>query len=728
MKTSHGGYNKVGDFNLELFKINDIYKLNESNIEERILWIDENYRYCYTIRLNVEKLLVQAREIAYLNTEFENERLIFIPQLEESNYLKSLNMSESTIKNLEFCWKIIKMIAMKDNEPEIFDVKARSKYVKKAVDELGTSKATVYKCIRKFWQGGKIKVALMCNLYKCGGKGKEKKLGSAKVGRRSYISFVDPDKIGINVTDDTKDKFRHYVKKYFRNHREISLKQTYKIMLAEEFTSRYQSEDGEQIINALPPEQCPTYDQFRYWYYKGRNIKEEIEDRKSEKDYKLNHAPINSNAKYHAFGPGYIFEIDSTIYPIYLLNRIKGDNIGRPVIYHVSDVFTTQIVGIYIGMGNACYEGAMSALYNCTENKVEFCKRYDVEITEEDWSTTGLPNSLRADRGELAAALPEKIISNLGITKEITPSFMGKMKGTVENSFFNEQHNLKPYLSGVIESDFRKRGGTDARKDAKMNILEFTRCVIRAVILFNKRIMGKYPLTQGMLDDDIKPTPVDIWRWGIKNISGILRTVPDTYLKLNLLRSGTAKVTKRGIEFIGRAFECDIGKVEDWYSKARNIGYWKVNIRYNPENMNKIYIIDEDGNRFITCYLKKEEVTYFNRTYDEIVKYNTLKNIELQRLKGYENNNYLEFHRDVKKEVRNANKNARVFNKRVLTEEIKRNRKVENDLYGKGRSINFEDENIENKKVTTNDRSNNYKKIIFDKITKIKREGNKFDK
>lgn len=711
--------------NIELFRVNNIYKHLDTGKTERILWIDKNYTYCYSIILNIEVLIIKLRDIGELTEGFEQGHLEFILDDDECKYLKGLNVTESSKKLLETSWEVVTSIACRENEPYVFHEKYRSEYIKSATEKFNLSKATVYKYLRKYWQGGKLKVALLPELYKCGGKGKEKKLGVKKVGRKNDISEIDPDKIGVNITEEMKKIIRISIKKFYLNHKEISLDTAYKMMKAEYFTEKRFDEDGNLIESSILAHKIPTYSQFKYWYYKERDIKNTIIKRKSEKDFKLNHNSLRSNAKYHSFGPGYIYEIDSTIFPIYLINRIKNDSIGRPVVYYVIDVFSKLIAGINVEVGYASYEGAVTALYNCVEDKVEFCKRYGLSIAEDEWVNTGLPNCLRGDRGELAGKLPESIIKNLNIIIENTASYMGNMKGTVEGNFNEQQNILKPYLDGMIENDFRKRGGSDARKTATMNIEEFTRCVIRAVLYHNKKVMDNYPLIQKMIDDDVKPSPNEIWKWGIKNISGSLRSFPETFIKLNLMRQGKASITRKGVEFLGRAYRNNICDEEGWSIRARNSGNWKVDVRYDPRCLDSIYIIDEKINRFLICYLREEETIYRNRTYDEMVFYSKSHKLRLKHFRDEDNENYLELHNGLKDENKQARKNVYTLNKKVLTQDIKRNKKEESFLYDKRQSFSLVNQERKNSLKTNKDYSSNNKSVnkssIFNEIVQAKK-------
>lgn len=714
---------------MNFFRVNEVYKFIENGNLERILWINSDYKYMYTIKMNTNKLLVSYWVINEFQNKFDSREIEYYYYSDISNFVQLEKMSEKSKKLLENSWKIIKYIIDEKNEPSIYEQCLRSSILKDAMEKFNISKATIYKYLRKYWQGGKIKSALLPELYKCGGKGKEKCLGEKKVGRKNYISYVKPEMVGINLNDEYKKIIRESLKKYYYNHKEISLMQAYNIMKSEYFSELSEDENGNLTKRILPANQIPSYSQFKYRYYKENDIREHIIRRKGKKEYELNHAQIRSNAKYNSLGPGYVYEIDSTISPIYLVNRINHKGIGRPVVYYVIDVFSCLIAGVFVGVGYANYEGAVTALYNCTEDKVKFCEKYGLSIGENDWPNAGLPMSLRADRGELVAKLPEKIIENLNITIETTASYMGKMKGTVEKNFNLQERKLKPYLDGFIESDFRKRGGTDARKSANMDIEEFTREVLRSVIYYNKRIMNNYPMLQGMIDDNVIPNAIEIWRWGITHISGCLRSFSDDYIRLNLLRSDKATITEKGIRFKNRYYDCNSFNSERWYIKARNHGYWSINVRFDPRCLDNIYIINEENGDFCICNMKSEECIYLDRSLDEIQQYSKDKKIEQQTLRDIENQNELELHQGVTEDVKKIRKEFNGTNKVILKKDLKLNKKLENDEYGKTQALclsNIENNNIEMNSVESIiNRGNSIgqsRKKLFDRISNIKKE------
>lgn len=703
---------------MNLLCVNDVFSYTCSNLKARILWIDSEYKFCYTIDLNPNKLFIQKMVVSEIEELFDRGEIMFVTD-QITGFIDDSSLSLKDQNLLEFSWNIVSSIASREHEPDIFDPVYRANMISKVRTEFNISKMTVYKYLKKYWQGGKLKVALISNYKNCGGKGKDKKLGDRKIGRKNGLAEQNPDEAGINLSNEDKEKIRAAIKKYYLNHRENSLNTAYEIMKSVYYMKITIDKNGVEHTQMPKANEMPTIYQFKYIYYKEfkePRIDEVKVGRKGKKEFKLNHNAIINNDKHEVIGPGYRFEIDATYPPIYLLNSIKNKNIGKPVIYHITDVFTTLIAGIYIGIGFACWEGAASAIYNCTENKLEFCKRYGLDIKEDEWPTTMLPMSIRADRGEVCGKLSEKIIENLGIAIETTPSYMANMKGTVEGSFSIQERKFKAILNGVIENDYRKRGGSDARLDATMNLQEFTKSVLRCVIHHNNKIMDNYPKTQGMVNDSIVGSPSEIWRWGIKNISGSQSKISSDYIKLNLMRSAKAKVTKRGIEFCDRKYHCETANAEKWYIKARNSGVRYFDIRFDPRNMNDIYLIN--NGRFELCSLREYETLYFNRTYDEIIDYISEEKIERLRQRDRNNRNNSILYRGLVEDQQKAKRNLKVVSQKDLKYYIKERKAAERSITQAEEAFSLRKSDICAKKCSdaevedTNSRRGIFSKII----------------
>ena len=135
-----------------------------------------------------------------------------------------------------------------------------------------------------------------------------------------------------------------------------------------------------------------------------------------------------SNAE--VMGPGDRYQIDATIADVYLVSRFDRNRIiGRPVIYVVIDVFSRMIVGLYVGLEGPSWVTAMMALANTAADKVEYCKKFGIDIEPEDWPCHFLPGVLLGDRGEIESAKIDALINNFNVAVENAAAYRADWKG-----------------------------------------------------------------------------------------------------------------------------------------------------------------------------------------------------------------------------------------------------------------------------------------------------------
>ena len=103
---------------------------------------------------------------------------------------------------------------------------------------------------------------------------------------------------------------------------------------------------------------------------------------------------------------------------------------------------------MHVTLDNASWNQALLAIKNSAEDKVAFCRRFGVEITEEQWPCHHLPSVLIADNGEVGGKGVESLISELGIMVENCPPYRGDLKGIIEHAFCLAQGALKDILPG----------------------------------------------------------------------------------------------------------------------------------------------------------------------------------------------------------------------------------------------------------------------------------------
>lgn len=258
------------------------------------------------------------------------------------------------------------------------------------------------------------------------------------------------------------------------------------------------------------------------------------------------------------------------------------------------------------------------ALINATTDKVDFCSEYGISIKFEEWPICYLPETIIADRGEFEGNIVESLISGLNIKVSNTASYRGDMKAIVERYFRTIHTKIKPFVPGFVGVDFAQRGGKDYRLDAKLDIYQFTKLIIKCVLYHNNyHYLSTYKRDEMMIEDDIKPIPINLWNWGIANRAGRLRSIDEEVVKLNLLPRETATVTRQGIRFKGMLYGSEKALKERWFEKARNKGGWKVDIVYDPRNMDYIYILS-DTRSYDKGFLLSHQTRFMGKTLDEI--------------------------------------------------------------------------------------------------------------
>lgn len=583
---------------------------------ERILWIDDDYCIAFFIDVNNVKAKPRLVRISEIIDALENGSAIKLSVEPWFQLLLDEELSEKERRLRDQAWKIIEPLV--NRQPEIFFQERRGPMVQDARAIHGVSFNTVFKYLRRYWQRGQTPNSLIPDYRNSGGRGKMKKAGDKKRGRpRRKESEIGVDK---NVDEDTLRSFNVAISRYYMNVKEISLSDTYALMVKD-----FYANEEERLI--------PTLDQFLYWYRKMRNIEKETRARKGDAKYELNSRPVLGSSTTGVVGPGSLYQIDATVGDVYLVSRYNRKwIIGRPVIYMIVDVFSRMITGLYVGLEGPSWLGAMMALSNAMSDKMKFCQEYQIEIGTEDWPCSYAPEAILADRGEMIGKNVETMIEFLQIKVQNTPPYRADWKGIVERNFRTINEKVKPLTPGFVQTQLKERGGPDYRLDARLDIYEFTKIIILCALNHNhNHWIDDYHRDEDMINDNVRPIPIELWKWGIENRSGKLRSFDEEIVRLNLMPRDNARVTGRGILFKTMRYSCNTAMRDSWFVKARQYKTWNVDISYDPRIMSAIYIRKDNGMGFEPCYLLDSETRYQNRSLDEIIYLLEVERLEKSR-------------------------------------------------------------------------------------------------
>ncbi|WP_346871236.1 Mu transposase C-terminal domain-containing protein [Clostridium sp. UBA5119] len=684
-----------------MITINSVFKYVDIEKEEKIRIIDIIGEFVYIVTLEQSTSMPRKELAESILQEINAEKLVKI-QDPFARVVDEKNLSELQISKRNSDWQII-LKYWEDNKQELLEKRSRNDIFQKISSEVGVSVPKVKKLFNRYWQRGMSKNALLPDYINSGAKGKERNLSNNKVGRPKKADYYGQIEEGINITDEVKRHFNIAINKYFRRTEKISLKETYTLLLRDFYSDTYKKE-GTIEHKVWDKSRIPTYNQFYYWFKKTENIQKDIIFRESEKEFNLKHRALLSNSKQETDGPGTRFQVDATIADIYLVSSLNRNRvIGRPIIYAIIDVFSRLITGIYVGLEGPSWVGAMMALDNMISDKVEYCKKYGIEIAEEQWPCKHLPEIIIADRGEFEGYSVENLINNLNVKIENTSPYRGDLKGIVERSFRTTNEKIKHKTPGAIQKEFRKRGDMDYRLDATLTLEEFTRVYINIVLHHNNKVIDKYPMEKEMIEDEIVPTPLSLWSWGIKNRKGRLKIVDREILRLNILPKGKASISRAGIRFKGLYYSSDKAIKEQWFV---NLKIRNIEVVYDPRNMNKIYIPYNNGLDYDECYLIDLSLQYKDCLLEEIVFNEELTSELKEKHLREQTQNNIDFEKEIKKIVKEAQKekqNSVIYgesnNKKLKG--IKNNRLVEKEINRVAESFDLGEEKSKVKEKAT---------------------------
>jgi hypothetical protein len=708
---------------------NDIIEYSNDSSQVRVLYMDTSIDLCITIALKTKKLNILNESLKAMEELLENQSARLVTTDSTCSFIDVNQLTLAQKKILDARWEVVQYLHSKDVEPDVFFKKNRALIVKETCYRFNKHKKVVYEYLRLYLQGGKRKLALIPKYDKCGARGKTKYSITKKLGRpNTYIMLknscgVDcPDEMkGINIDMKARNNIFSSIRRYCFGNSGISLSKAKELMKRD----HYSVADDLGNKTPIPAQMIPTDRQFYYWNNKLKEmdfVDYQVKT-KGQKHFDLNSRAITSNTKYDTFGPGYRYEIDATKPNIRLLNRLRTDAIGTPVVYYVVDTFSTKLVGLYVGLEGPSWNGATSALYNVIEDKVSFAKKYGLDINERDWSNSTLPKILLADRGEFVGTLPENAIENLEMTLENTPSGRGDLKGNIEKSFNITEQMMIGMIPGYSTNKYRERNETDPNSKAKFTLDEITKVFIRLAINYNHREIKDYPFTEEMINDGVRPIPEEIWAWGCENISGNLTSWDENFVKFNLMRRDIATVTERGIEFEGVIYHSEKSLVQAWSSKARISGNWKLEMAFDQRNMNHIYLVDKINNQFEICQLAKECSAFLNKSYNEIKLYRIGKVVNHLNMRDGQNKNNMDLYVGMSEDAKGVKQNYTEANgkRKPSATQIRENRAEDNKLIRDEQALVIGDSTtLEESIPKANNCTVSKNQSMFDRIRKAK--------
>jgi hypothetical protein len=590
-------------------QVNMVLNNIENNAAFRIVFMSPDYSEVVCIELNGNNALPYLDYMSNIEALFNAGK---IEILQNDPYF--IIFDDSTIKSKftearDMAYEYIKILCSIDNMLDLCDKFKRGRLVIKIHEDFGASKTVIYKNMRKYLQRGMTKNSLLPL---------QKSRTVVIKNKRGRKRSITPG-IGMVVTDNDLLHIKNIYQNYYLKVHGVTIREAYK-ELVKKYYSYQTIDNGLVVYAALDDDKKPTFKQFKYHMNKFRDKKNEIIIKYGKNKYQQTERPTLSKEDIDVPGPGYLFEIDSTISDIYLTSNLARNVIvGKATLYIIIDVYSRLIVGYYAGFEESSWIAAMMAYINMNEDKVAYCSKYDINISKEEWPAYGKPYKINADRGETISKASDELVKHLGITIVNNPPYCPDMKGIVESWFRRINDYLSRLVPGGVKKDHLQRGGQDYREKATLNIFEFNQLIIKFILKYNNSMHKSFKMSIDMIDNRVLPIPSRIWDYGATMKRLFTSAIPRSKMILALLPKAEVTVQRGGLCFLNKLYYgSDTGTKQNWFLKSSS-NPKKVDIAYDPRNLDKIYLYDRKTMEYETCnMLPKSRENYKNIMFDEL--------------------------------------------------------------------------------------------------------------
>jgi len=452
-------------------------------------------------------------------------------------------------------WSIIEPLVTGENSVSIFYPNPRAQLIKKAARKHNVTKQKIYSLLRRYWQRGQTKNALIPDYFRSGGRGKFRIFTDKKPGRRSDALIYRDIFTGVVLNKHWHEIIVTGGRMFYERVKGCTMSEAYRKTLRHFCPLR--DETGKIILPQAEKGEVFTYDQFRYHYLKDAdaNLKRFLQKRFGKRTFNVFKRPRTGTARDGLYGPCSLYQIDATIADVYLVNFLdRMIIIGRPVIYAVVDPWSGYIVGIAVTLESEKWSGYCLSLLNVVEDKVSFCSEYGVEIEPEMWINTPFSSQILGDRGSMESRFANILAEAFGIQVSNTAPYRPDWKGYIEQIFRLMNIRVIHMLPGAVVKN-PEPGSRDYRLDASLTLHEFTRIIIKMAIHHNNdhRLIN-LKRDADMIADKVEPYPIDLLYWGLQNRPTSTRYYSVDEARLYLLPQAEARITDKGIEYRNLAY------------------------------------------------------------------------------------------------------------------------------------------------------------------------------
>lgn len=471
------------------------------------------------------------------------------------------------------------------------------------------TKYEIYSSLRTYLIYGEKRNSLIPNTRYCGGKGKERKPSDNMLGRNK-IYHSDVGKI---LTLEDKDN----LKKGWHDHKVGNQ--------ANSIRDAYKDTIRQYYLNA---EEFPSKMQFEYWGKKKNDPVKSAKKAAGTINWNKDKRVLTSGARVGIFGPGSQAQIDSTKDDTHVLSMvIPNTYIGRLTLFLLVDTYSAMPMGIALVPENSSHYSTCLALINAATDKVKFCAEHGIPIKPTQWPVRHLPARILGDLGILFGEKSDSV-TDLEIMVSNTGVFRADMKPIVERYIGKLLAGIKGVLAdhGLVNKKDSPRTSDDTREQAVLDYKSLMAVMIEQILYFiNHEPIAKYPLTDEMKRESLRPTPINLWNFGIRKGYDALQPEDSEELAIKLFEKEECSYDRQGIVFLEDRYMCATKEGKAFYDQlVFGEKPEHLIVKYNPMNTNQIYL--SHRGEFFKLYRMAGDlkVQTFVEVAEDIFKYRAL--------------------------------------------------------------------------------------------------------
>lgn len=363
-----------------------------------------------------------------------------------------------------------------------------------------------------------------------------------------------------------------------------------------------------------------------------------------------------ADMKYKAYTKGLVAtrpleltEIDHTPTDLMVVDLESRLPLGRPTLTSIIDKFSRMPVGFYFSFTPPSTLSVIECLRHAILPKVGLKNLYPA--LNNDWPAHGIPESIIVDNGkEFLSRDFTEITRSLGISIIRSPVKSPTYKGAVERHFRTLNDSLLKDKPGKTFSNIFDKDEYDPKKNAVISLNSLVEITHLWIV----------DQLNGTVNSSINTTPIRKWESGISMYPVRLPK------NINIFNIALGKTLSRKIQHYGIDFESLQYNSEE-LSLIRRRHKASVTMKYNPNDISHIYVLDPQTNHYITVpcndlpYAHKtlfqhQLIKKFIRKENKKIDINNLMHAEERIMEIIENERVLT------KKIRRASKQARYKN------------------------------------------------------------------